>query len=273
MARRGAWRWGLVAVALLLTVTGCRVAPGVQGTARDVRDAGVFEVLGENDHPPDSTDLEAVERVLGILLLSRDWGKDFVMFDVVDFSLWATPSVDEDCRISASALPEGTPAGGAAAAYLPRPEHLRDWASNEDKILESYRFFAQSSVAIHKGPLVAGVEIDTFRDTGRRCGKQFNGDVTYHDVRAVVLDKVAGYDEVVADGGYVVAAGFGPPDGWRFVDAVARKGNVVVRVYLDAPADSEAEAREVGSPLDLDLRERVSAALAMMSERLLVKAE
>lgn len=271
MARRGAWRWGLAAVALSLTVTGCGAAPGVQGQARDVRDAGTFEVLGEYDDPPESSDAEAVKRVLGIVMRADDWGKDFVTFGTVDLALWATPLVDEDCRLSTAVLPEGTPAAGAVWSFLPLPEHLPSWRSNEEEILDSYRISASSSVVIHNGPLVADVEIDAYREAGQRCGKQYFGDITYHDVRAVVLDKVAGYDEVAVDGGYVTVRDYGPPDGWRYVDAVARKGNVVVSVYIDAPADNEAEAHEVGGPLDLNLRQRASDALAEMLARIVYR--
>ncbi|WTW95343.1 hypothetical protein OG216_19060 [Streptomycetaceae bacterium NBC_01309] len=271
MARRGALRWGLGAAALLLTVTGCQGVPGGQSYAGDVVEAGTFRVLGEDDYPPRSADEAAIERVLGIVLRSEDWGPDFVTFEQPDLDLWATSPLDEQCRIGYSALPAGTPAAAGVWSLLPRPEHLTGRRNKEDEIWETYQVSAYSSVTVHKGPLTAAIEVDAFRDGVERCGSQYGDGVTYAGVQGVALEKTGGFDDVAADHGWFDVKGDGTSVVFRHVGAVARKGDIVVSVYVDTPVDSEAAAREVGSPVDLDLRRRASDGLAEMLARIVYR--
>lgn len=255
---------------LLLTVTGCEGVPGVSGSARDVVDAGVFRDLGDGTIPPASADDAAIERALGIVLLDADWGPHFVNFEHADFDLWATPRLDKDCRMTAVALPEGTPATATIWSLLPRLEHRWNWRANEDEIWATYEFAASSTATVHTGPLTAAAEVGIARDAIERCSSLFAGEATYEGSASVELDGAAGYDEAAIDHGALVTRTDGEVTYERYANAVARKGDVVVTAFVLARTDA-AGAHKVGGPEDLEVRRLTSDALAEMLERIVYR--
>lgn len=269
MVRSTALRCGLGAAALLLTVTGCAAGQGFNGYAKNAVDAGRFPVLDpDRDEPAVSADKKAAALARDVILRAADWHLDLDPDDGDESDTLETLRFDDECEAEYLGLPEGTPAAIGRWYALP----AEDAAEGS---VDPYRYVVASAVTVHHGPLAAGVDFGFARDAADRCGIYYIGDDLRIDgVERIALPGGEGYDDVVAEHG-VRSERMSPgnTDLSRYVEAVARKGRIVVTVSAQAPYDAAQSTTVSGSKVDEELRGRVSDALVLMLERLRERGE
>ncbi|WP_436776117.1 hypothetical protein [Yinghuangia sp. YIM S09857] len=270
MGRSTALRFGLGAAAVLLTVTGCTAGPASDGYAKSIVDAGRFPVMDFDAEPAVSADKAAIDLARDVLLRAEDWNLGLDPDDGVESDTLQTARLDDECELEHLALPEGTPA--AISRWY---GHSGGQQADSDHQDDSGDYGVVSAVTVHHGPLSARIEFGYSRDAAERCGIYYLAeDLRVDGVERVAVPGAEGFDEVVAVHGVRVGRSpRGQAHLTRYLEAVARKGRVVVLVSAQTPYGYERSLTVPGTTVDEELRSRISDALALMSERLRVKGE